>query len=150
MSLSTNSAFAAIGQPADSQLTERADSPQTAPTKVKAEGGNGSITVMWTIASTDRRFRIRYTDGTVYSYVGPTTYASGNAGANCEPTADPADLECSHTISDLTNGVEHTVEVQSSLASGGFQRLRCGESNSQYSPRQVPPLLPKLRVALEK
>ena len=43
----TNPAFAAVGQPADAELTEREFSPQAAPAGFKAVGGEALVNLTW-------------------------------------------------------------------------------------------------------
>ena len=117
-----NPALAAIGQPADAELTERTFSPQSAPTIV-ARGAASSVTLTYDNVRdpgsnatpkpwfdvTDWQYR--YRANIANEAYGPwTTTASGNTTVTTGGT--PETSMVTTTISALTNGQEYQFQVR--------------------------------------
>ena len=98
-----NPAMAAIGQPADAELTERADSPQQAPANfvITAAPGSDEVVVSWVAVQGANTYRL------IYRAVGAPAWET------------PAVATSPHTVPSLTNDTEYEFQVQALDNFGG-------------------------------
>ena len=116
-----NPAMAAVGQPADAELTERTVSPQAAPSDFKATGAVTSVNLSWNdrdaTAATNWQVRYRFASGQ-YDVIWNDSGAGGVTITDNVP-GDATDTDVTAAVAGLTNGTEYCFQVRYQSAVGG-------------------------------
>ncbi len=111
-----NPAMAAIGQPADAELTERMDSPQAAPSDLMVVTTDATVTLSWDdqddTGPTNWQIRSRFKS--VADFSPPRDSTDSNVTITDGVTGDVEDdtPDVTAAVAGLTNGTEYCFEVR--------------------------------------
>lgn len=141
----TGTAQAAVDQSADAELTERVDSPQSKPSGLSAEGGDGEITLTFNdqtdpaIDATEWQVNVRSAGASGNDSWTATNNSSGLDTAISVGTADETTTEgkVSIVVSGLSNGTTYVFRVRANDSVDGVGPV---SEEVEVTPNAMPSL----------